>query len=207
MSNQIPFKVTGIYKPFPDAAHFHPTILMSFATLNDSSIYGEKQLATNWGNNDFFTYILLPDHYPVQSMVAQFPAFLDRHMPTNGAPAGTKPHQFTKLFLQPLTGIHLRSQLDSELEENGDAGRVTVFGAIALFILLIACINYMNLSTARSSLRAKEIGIRKVSGALRREIIVQFLSESILLSYIALFSPPSLPGSPSPVLTRSPACP
>ena len=186
MSNQIPFKVTGVYKPFPAAAHFHPTILMSFATLNDSSIYGEKQLATNWGNNSFFTYILLPDHYPVQSMVAQFPAFLDRHVPTGGAPAGIKPHQLTKLFLQPLTGIHLQSQLDSELEENGDAGRVTIFGAIALFILLIACINYMNLSTARSSLRAKEIGIRKVSGALRREIIVQFLSESILLSYIAL---------------------
>jgi putative ABC transport system permease protein len=186
MSNQIPFKVTGVYKPFPTAAHFHPTILMSFATLNDSSIYGEKQLATDWGNNSFFTYILLPEHYPVQSMVARFPAFLDRHMPANSALPGLKPHQGTKLFLQPLTGIHLHSQLDSELEENGDAGRVTVFGTIALFILLIACINYMNLSTARSSLRAKEIGIRKVSGALRREIIVQFLSESILLSYIAL---------------------
>jgi putative ABC transport system permease protein len=186
MSNQINFKVTGVYEPFPAAAHFHPTILLSFATLNDSSIYGEKQLMTNWGNNSFFTYILLPDHYPVQSMIAQFPAFLDRHMPTDGAPAGFKPHQGTKLFLQPLTDIHLRSHLDAELEENGDAGRVTIFGAIALFILLIACINYMNLSTARSSLRAKEIGIRKVSGALRREIIIQFLSESILFSYIAL---------------------
>jgi putative ABC transport system permease protein len=186
MSNQLNFKVTGVYEPFPAAAHFHPTILMSFTTLNDSTIYGEKQLMTNWGNNSFFTYILLPKDYPVQSMVAQFPAFLDRHMPSNRGTAGFKPHQGTKLFLQPLTGIHLHSQLDSELEENGDAGRVAVFGAIALFILLIACINYMNLSTARSSLRAKEIGIRKVSGALRGEIIVQFLSESILLSYIAL---------------------
>ena len=186
MSNQINFKVTGVYKPFPAAAHFHPTILMSFSTLNDSSIYGEKQLMTNWGNNSFFTYILLPDHYPVQSMEAQFPAFIDRHMTGNGTPPGIKPHQFTKLFLQPLTSIHLNSHLDDEIEESGDATRVTIFGAIALFILLIACINYMNLSTARSSLRAKEIGIRKVSGALRREIIVQFLSESILISYIAL---------------------
>jgi putative ABC transport system permease protein len=185
MDNQINFKVTGIYKPFPSAAHLHPKLLLSFSTLNDSTVYGEKGLRTNWGNNSFFTYILLPKDYPVQSMVAQFPAFLDRHMPTNGA-AGFKPHQSTKLFLQPLTSIHLHSHLDSEAEENGDATRVTTFAAIALFILLIACINYMNLSTARSSLRAREIGIRKVSGALRREIIVQFLSESILLSYIAL---------------------
>ncbi|HET6255594.1 MAG TPA: ABC transporter permease [Puia sp.] len=186
MNNQYNFKVTGVYEPFPTNAHMHPTMLMSFTTLNDSSIYGENQLMTNWGNNSFFTYILLPDHYPVESMAAQFPAFLDRHMPYDGAPAGYKPHQSTRLFLQPLTGIHLNSHLDSELEENGDAGRVTIFGAIALFILFIACINYMNLSTARSSLRAKEIGIRKVSGAVRSEIIIQFLGESILLSYIAL---------------------
>jgi putative ABC transport system permease protein len=186
MDNQINFKVTGIYKPFPSAAHLHPKLLLSFSTLNDSTIYGERGLRTNWGNNSFFTYILLPKDYPVQSMVAQFPAFLDRHMPTDGAPPGYKPHQGTKLFLQPLTSIHLRSHLDSEAEENGDASRVTIFGAIALFILLIACINYMNLSTARSSLRAREIGIRKVSGAVRQEIIFQFLSESILFSYIAL---------------------
>ncbi len=104
-------------------------------------------------------------------MEAQFPAFLDRHYPIKGAPPGIKAHQTTKLFLQPLTSIHLNSHLDSEAEQNGDAGRVTTFAAIALFILLIACINYMNLSTARSSLRAREIGIRKVSGALRGEII------------------------------------
>ena len=186
LDNQINFKVTGLYKPFPSAAHLHPKLLLSFSTLNDSTIYGAEQLRTNYGNNSFLTYILLPRDYPVQSMVAQFPAFLDRHIPTNGAPPGFKPHQGTKLYLQPLTEIHLRSHLDSEAEENGDAGRVRTFAAIALFVLLIACINYMNLSTARSSLRAREIGIRKVSGALRHEIIVQFLSESVLISYIAL---------------------
>jgi putative ABC transport system permease protein len=186
MDNQYNFKVTGIFRPFPSAAHFHPEVMLSFATLKDSAIYGEKNLMTNWGNNSFFTYLLLPDHYPVHSMEAQFPAFVDRHMHKDGAPPGFKPHQFTRLFLQPLTDIHLKSHLDSELEENGDSSRVTTFGAIALFILLIACINYMNLSTARSSLRAKEIGIRKVSGAIRQEIIFQFLSESILLTYFAL---------------------
>jgi putative ABC transport system permease protein len=186
MNNQFNFKVTGIFKPFPSAAHLHPEILLSFPTLKDSAIYGEKRLLTNWGNNAFYTYLLLPDHYPAHSLETQFPAFLDRRMHPNGAPADYKASKYTRLFLQPLTAIHLHSHLDEEIEENGDAGRVTVFGAIALFILLIACINYMNLSTARSSLRAKEIGIRKVSGALRQEIIVQFLSESVLLSYIAL---------------------
>jgi putative ABC transport system permease protein len=186
MNNQYNLKVTGIFQPFPSAAHLHPRVLISFNTLKDSAIYGENNLLTNWGNNAFYTYLLLPEHYPVRSMEAQFPAFLDRRMHFPGEPAGFKASKGTRLFLQPLTDIHLRSHLDEEIEENGDSSRVTIFGAIALFILLIACINYMNLSTARSALRAKEIGIRKVSGAVRQEIIVQFLSESILLSCLAL---------------------
>jgi len=186
MDNQFNVKVTGIFQPFPSAAHLHPEVLLSFNTLKDSAVYGEKNLQTNWGNNAFYTYLLLPEHYPARSLEAQFPAFLDRRMHPNDAPADYKASKYTRLFLQPLTDIHLHSHLDEEIEENGDAGRVTVFGAIALFILLIACINYMNLSTARSALRAKEIGIRKVSGAVRQEIIIQFLSESIVLSYIAL---------------------
>ena len=186
MNNQYNLKVTGVFQPFPSAAHMHPNVLISFSTLNDSAIYGEKNLMTNWGNNAFYTYLLLPEHYPTSSLAAQFPAFLDRRMHYPGAPADFKASKTTQLFLQPLTDIHLRSHLDEEIEENGDSSRVTIFGAIALFILLIACINYMNLSTARSALRAKEIGIRKVSGAVRQEIIVQFLSESVLLSFMAL---------------------
>src|SRR5204863_7691875 len=96
-----------------------------------------------------------------------------------------KPSQATALRLQKLTDIHLRSHTDYEAEENGDIKRVYIFSAIALFILLIACINYMNLSTARSALRAREIGIRKTVGAQRKEIMGQFLSESVLVSWIA----------------------
>jgi putative ABC transport system permease protein len=180
-NNQFDVKVTGVYKAFPSNAHLHPEILISFNTLKDSAVYGEKNLQTNWGNNSFFTYILLPDKYPVKSLLAQFPAFLDRRMASEYT--GKLPSQLTKLGLQKLTDIHLHSHTDYEAEPNGDITRVYIFAAIALFILLIACINYMNLSTARSTLRAKEIGIRKVIGARKKELIFQFLGESILLCW------------------------
>ncbi|MFS8083684.1 MAG: FtsX-like permease family protein, partial [Ginsengibacter sp.] len=96
------------------------------------------------------------------------------------------PSKMTELGLQKLTDIHLYSHTDLEAEPNGDIKRVYIFSAIALFILLIACINYMNLSTARSSLRAKEIGIRKVIGARKKELIFQFLSESVLIAWAAI---------------------
>lgn len=182
-NNQFDVKVTGIYKAFPPNAHLHPDILVSFNTLKDSAVYGEKNLRTNWGNNSFFTYIKLPENYDIKKMEARFPAFLDNHMADQfGA---VKPSKVTSLGLQKLTDIHLYSHTDYEAEPNGDIERVYIFSAITLFILLIACINYMNLSTARSALRAKEIGIRKVIGAGKKELIIQFLSESVIISWLA----------------------
>jgi putative ABC transport system permease protein len=186
MDNQYNMKVTGIYEPLPTASHLHPDILLSFNTLKDSSVYGEKNLLTNFGNNAFYTYLLLPENYPAQSLEARFPSLLDKSMHPAGAPGDFKSSKYTRLYLQKLTDIHLRSHLDEEIEENGSITRVYVFGAIALFILLIACINYMNLSTARSALRAREIGIRKVAGAQRREIILQFLSESVIIAFLSI---------------------
>src|SRR4030095_2838358 len=178
------FRVTGIFKPFPSNTHFHPNMLMSFSTMNDTLIYGAENLRTNWGNNDFFTFVRLPQGYDPKKLEKQFPAFLDRRM--TGQYTTVKPSQGTSLSLQKLTDIHLRSHTDYEAEENGDIKRVYIFSAIALFILLIACINYMNLSTARSTLRAREIGIRKTVGARRKEIMAQFLSESVLVTWIAI---------------------
>jgi len=184
MDNQFDLKVSGIYKAFPANAHLHPGMMISFATLNDTAVYGAERLRTDFGNNSFFTYILMPKGFDPKTMEAQFPAFIDKIMPIGGGKF--KQSQGTALGLQKLTDIHLRSHTDFEAEENGDIGRIYIFGAIALFILLIACINYMNLSTARSALRAREIGIRKAVGAMRREIIAQFLSESVLTAWIAL---------------------
>lgn len=184
-NNQFDVKVTGVYKAFPTNSHMHPGLLVSFNTLKDSAVYGAENLRTNWGNNSFFTFIVLPQHYDPKKLVAQFPAFVDRHMDHKDY-NGDLPSKYTKLGLQKLTDIHLYSHTDYEAEPNGDINRVYIFSAIALFILLIACINYMNLSSARSALRAKEIGIRKVIGARRKELIFQFLSESVLIAWTSI---------------------
>ncbi|HVZ57640.1 MAG TPA: ABC transporter permease [Chitinophagaceae bacterium] len=176
-------QVTGIYEALPENAHLHPDMLLSFTTLEDSTVYGAANLRTNWGNNSFFTYLKLPPGYDPASLEKLFPAFLDRHMADEYK--GYQPSKMTELGLQPLTDIHLHSHTDYEAEPNGDISRVYIFAAVAAFLLLIACINFMNLSTARSALRAREIGIRKVIGARRRELILQFLSESVLLTLLA----------------------
>jgi putative ABC transport system permease protein len=186
LGNYFDFKVTGVYKSFPSNSHIHPQILMSFNTMKDTAIYGAQNLLTNFGNNSFFTYIRLPKGYDPKRLEAQLPAFVDRVMAADFAGAPFKPSKTTTLSLQKITDIHLLSHTDYEAEPNGDIERVYIFSAIALFILLIACINYMNLSTARSTLRAKEIGIRKVAGAQKKEIMLQFLSESVLISWLAM---------------------
>ena len=185
MDSQLSLKVTGVYQSFPANSHFHPNFLVSFVTLEDSAVFGQKNLRTNYGSNNFTTYLLFPKDYPVKNIEAQFPAFLDKNMPAEGG-GSVKPSSWTNLFLQKLTDIHLYSHLDTELEENGDINTVYLFSAIALFILLIACINFMNLSTARSSIRAKEIGVRKVMGATQPNLVVQFLAESMIFAIMAV---------------------
>lgn len=183
-SDNLELKVTGVYKDFPYNSHFHPNMLVSFSTMNSPTVYGEEQLRTNWGNNSFSTFLLLPKGFDAAQLEAKFPAFIDKHM--NGQFGnGMLPSKATSLDLTPLTDIHLHSHLDSEAEENGDIKRVWIFCIIALFVLLIACINYMNLSTARSATRAKEIGVRKVVGAVKGELSRQFLTESVLMSLLA----------------------
>ncbi len=183
-NNQFDLRVTGIYKAFPSNAHLHPNMLISFNTLKDPNVYGEENLRTNWGNNSFFTYLLLPEHYNIDNMLSRFPAFVDKRM-SGQEYVGKQASKYTRLGLQKLTDIHLLSHTDYEAEPNGDISRVYIFAAIAFFILLIACINYMNLSTARSALRAREIGIRKVIGARKWELIFQFLSESVIICWVA----------------------
>ncbi len=181
LDNKVTLKVSGVFKDFPVNSHFHPNFLVSFSTLQDSTLFGRHNLA-DFNINRFTTYLLVPPQYNVANISAQLPAFLDRHIEYQN----TRPSSYNNLFLQKLTDIHLHSHLDTELEANGDVRQVYVFAVIALFILLIACINFMNLATARSALRAKEIGVRKVMGASQGKLVVQFLSESLLFVCIAV---------------------
>jgi putative ABC transport system permease protein len=187
LGNTYEVEVAGVYKDFPTQSHWHPDILVSFSTLNDSTIYGARRLETNWGNNSFSTYILVNEPFDKEKTEAQFPAFLDKHM---GALASANnypmPSTWTHLYLQKLTDIHLYSHLDSEIETNGNITNVYMMGTIGLFIILIACFNFINLSTARATKRAKEVGMRKVSGALKSQLVTQYLSESVLISLFAL---------------------
>jgi putative ABC transport system permease protein len=180
LDNQFDYTVTGVFTPLPTQSTFHPSFLVSFSTLNDDRIYGAERLRTNWSNNAFSTFLLLPKHFDFNKLEKAFPAFQNRRIEVNAS-------KYSILNLTKLTDIHLYSHLDSEIEPNGDIRYVYMFSAIAVFILIIACINYMNLATARSAKRAREVGMRKVVGANRGQLINQFMSESILLVCISLF--------------------
>ncbi|QHT67980.1 FtsX-like permease family protein [Rhodocytophaga rosea] len=186
IDNQFQVKITGIFKHFPANSHFHPDFLVSFSTLNDDNVYGRENLRTNFGNNSFGTYLLLPENYNTQTITSQIPVFLDKVLAGNNPNNGPKPSAGTNLFLQKLTDIHLHSHLDSEFEANSDITTLYILSAIAVFILIIACINFMNLSTALAAKRAKEVGIRKVMGVTKDKLVIQFLSESVVFSMIAL---------------------
>lgn len=184
-NNQYDLEISGVFKAFPRQSHWHPDFFISFSTLEDDNIYGREGLQQNWGNNSFSTYVLARKNLNVVDIEKQFPSFIDAHMP-NSNQQGQKQSTFTDIFLQPLTSIHLYSHLDSEIEANGNITNVYTMGVIGFFIMLIACFNFINLSTARATRRAKEVGLRKVVGAFRRQLVVQYLGESLLTVLIAL---------------------
>src|SRR5690606_40545791 len=131
--------------------------LVSFQTVED--FYGQEFMMTNFSSNNYSTYLVLKDGYDPDDLEAQFPSFIDKSMSDF---EGNAPSEGTQLHLWPITDIHLYSHLDSEIEANGNIEYIYIYGVIGIFILLIACINFMNLSTARSARRAKEVGLRKV---------------------------------------------
>lgn len=145
------------------------------------------------GSMNYITYILLQKNYDYKKLEAKFPAMTEKYIgPEILQFLGKSMEEFRKdgsnagFYLQSLTEIHLHSDLSGELEPNGDIKYVYIFSAIAVFILLIACINFMNLSTARSAGRAKEVGIKKVLGSERRDLVKQFLTESVIMSLISV---------------------
>jgi len=175
-----PLEVTGVLAEVPENSHFTFDFLASWSTLR-SSVYAQNagMLDFNWYWNPAWTYVLLRENVEPSALEAQFPGFIEENWPDVIKAQSS-------LYLQPLTDIHLTSRLDFEIRPNSDILYVYVFSVIAVFVLLVACINFMNLATARSLRRSKEVGMRKAVGAFRGQLIGQFLSESVLLSLVSL---------------------
>ena len=178
--------VTGMIDAVPETSHFHFGLFASLSVLQESR-------SDSWMTSDYYTYLVLPKGYDYRKLEAKLPQTMEKYAgPQMQKAMGLTMAQFRAkgnsigLFLQPLTDIHLHSDLTLELEPGGDIRYVYIFSAVALFMLLIACINFMNLSTAGASRRSREVGIRKVLGSQRIELVRQFLAESLLLTIVAM---------------------
>jgi putative ABC transport system permease protein len=169
------YKITAVIKDVPKNSHFRFNVLISASSL-------PKDFANNWGGFGFFTYVLLRPNSNGAVFEKKLLPIYDKYM----APIFSQFNVKIRLGVQAITAIHLRSDMSGEPEELGSMSYIYIFAAVALFMLLIACINYMNLTTARSARRAKEIGIRKVTGSNQWQLIAQFLIESVLTSFLAL---------------------
>jgi putative ABC transport system permease protein len=177
-NNQYDFTVTGVIQNVPKNSHFTFDMLCSFETLYDL----DRESMEEWFNFNLYTYLLLSEGFDYRELEQKFPVLVDKYMGDMLKALGGE----INFFLQPLTSIHLHSNLENEIRPNSSITYIYIFAAIGLFILCIACINFMNLATARSSTRAKEVGMRKVVGAERKELICQFLGESLIYSIFSL---------------------
>jgi putative ABC transport system permease protein len=177
-NNETDFSVTGVVKDVPPNSHFRFNMLRSFQTLMASGSVRDDM----WFDLRFFTYLLLDEHTSPERLEQKFPGFIDSHLGEVLKSTGGS----AQLFLQPLKKIHLYSDFERDISANSDITYVYLFSAIAIFVLLIAGINFINLSTARSATRAQEVGMRKTLGAVRSRLIGQFLGESMIHSFLAM---------------------
>jgi putative ABC transport system permease protein len=187
LDNGLDYKVSGVCENVPSGSHFHFDLMASIIT------YDEFRNGDNWINLSLMTYVVLKEGINPETIQNKLPDFLLRYIgPQLQEYLGFSVQEFDdagqsyNYYIQPIKDIHLKSDVDSDLEPGGHITYIYIFSLIGICILLIASTNFMNISTARSAVRAKEIGIRKVLGAHRKILIQQFLSESVMFSLLAL---------------------
>jgi len=180
------FIVTGVMADVPQNSHFEANILSSFIT-------SQRSKDPTWMNNSFSTYFLLKPNSSYKTVDAKYPELLQKYVgPEIQKFTGISLNDFVaqgnkyRFYLQSLNDIHLDTSIQQDFKASVDPKYLKIFGSIAMLIVLIAAINFMNLSTAQASRRAKEVGIKKVAGSTRGMLVAQFLSESFILSLIAL---------------------
>ncbi|MGN6534049.1 MAG: ABC transporter permease, partial [Ginsengibacter sp.] len=174
------FLVTGVFKSINKPSHIDGRFFMSMMG-GDMANYIKSAGANLANNNMYYTYLLLRPGTNSQKLEAKFPAFIDKYAGKDLKAFGF----YKKQFLVPLKKIHLSEEVKNNVTQSGSKTYLYILASIAIFTLLIACINFMNLATARSSRRSSEVGIRKVLGAKKRFLVAQFLGESVLMSLIA----------------------
>jgi putative ABC transport system permease protein len=168
------YRITAVIKDVPSQSHFNFDFFLSYSSVPESEIDG-------WGYSGIHNYVLVKPIASIPTLEKEIQSIIIKHYPA----AITSGSNYLKVNLTPLPDIYLRSKSQYEIDKGGSIQFVYIFSVIAFFILLIACINFINLSTARSANRAKEVGVRKVIGSSRRNLIGQFLTESVLLTFIS----------------------
>jgi putative ABC transport system permease protein len=186
IDDSLNYKITGVIRDLPRQSHFNYDFFLPMTENADSR-------EENWLSENYTTYILLRKERPVPPSNQELDKMANRHIEPQlqslvhqGLDEFNKSGNFIRNTVTPLTDIHLHSNKIGELGPNGSAQFVYIFSVIALFILVIACVNFMNLSTARSANRAKEVGVRKVLGSLQKNLVGQFLTESTLITLFSL---------------------
>ncbi|MES2732736.1 MAG: FtsX-like permease family protein [Bacteroidota bacterium] len=177
----VPLMVSGVMKDYPNNSHMHPDYLINLDMLRNMATANGNDWYSNWGNKEgwFNTYLHTNDQFNADKISKSFDKVIQANLPKD-------PNAVIKPYLVPLTDLHYNEPLRSTILASGDIKYVYIFGSIAVLIVLIASINYMNLATARAFRRAKEIGLRKVMGSNRQQLIIQFLSEAIITAFLAL---------------------